>query len=213
MNVESDILDILTRLTRLEENLSTHRHTLYDGTRPLGDIIDSIIQNRSAVTPRVLIGDTLITLLTAQNLSSFVPGNNRISAYAAGTAYSLTTSAALLDFGTTDPSITITPSGTYLLFARVHLKYNGATFAANRTVTLKIRKTSGTPADVANTPATFITQVVTTFTATAGVISLPVVVYAASAGDVLEVWGSVDTGPTAGSLDAVEAELIAIRIV
>lgn len=141
------------------------------------------------------------------------PGKFRQSAYASGSAYALTTSAALLNFGTTDPSITIGTAGVYLLFATTHLKYNGATFAANRTVTLKIRKTSGTAADVSNSSRTFVTDVITTQTYSAGVIPLPVVVYTAAKGDILQVWGSIDTGPSAGSIDAIEAEIVAIRIV
>ena len=41
------------------------------------------------------------------------------SVYASGTAYSVTNSSAAVDFGTTDPSLTLTLPGTYLLFARV----------------------------------------------------------------------------------------------
>ncbi len=136
-----------------------------------------------------------------------------ISAYASGTAYALTATPALLNFGTTDPSITLVNSAAYMIFARAHIKYNAATFAANRTVTLKVRKTSGTAADVANTPATFVTDIITTQTYSAGIITLPPVIYKAGAKDVLELWGSIDVIPTAGSIDAVEAEILAIRIV
>jgi hypothetical protein len=141
------------------------------------------------------------------------PGASTFSAYAAGTAYQLTTTAAKLDFGTTDPSITLTAAGTYQLFARARIDYNGATFAANRFVTLKIRRTNNTAADIANSPATFQTAIITTQTYTAAVLNLPVVVYTtANTNDVLELWGSIDTGPTAGSIDAVESEIVAIRI-
>lgn len=136
------------------------------------------------------------------------------AAYASGTAYALTTSAALLNFGTTDPSITITSPGKYLIYARVRLDYTGATFAANRTATLKVRRTNNTAADLTGASAAFMTQIITTQTYTAGIIALPVVVYETdNEDDTLQLWGSIDTGPTAGSIDAVQAELVAIRIV
>ena len=93
--------------------------------------------------------------------------------YAAGTAYQLTASSAALVFGTTSPSLTIDKAGTYLLFGQVNLKYNGATFAAERTVTLKVRRTNNTAADVSNSSATAVTDIVTTKTFTFATINLP----------------------------------------
>jgi hypothetical protein len=83
---------------------------------------------------------------------------NPLSVYAAGTAYQLTASDAALDFGTTDPSLTLTKAGTYLLTARVRLDYNGATFSAVRTATLKLRRTNNTAADLSNGSAAAKTQ-------------------------------------------------------
>ncbi len=148
---------------------------------------------------------------TALSFTPFLSTYNQ-SVYASGTAYSLTATAAKLDFGTIDPTITITVAGTYLLFANVRLDYNGATFAANRTVTLKLRKTSGTPADVTSATRSFLVPIITTLTYTAGVIPLPPVTFVAAASDVIQVWGSIDVVPTAGSLDAVQAELFALRV-
>jgi hypothetical protein len=135
------------------------------------------------------------------------------SAYASGTAYSLTNTSALLNLGTTPASLTITTAGTYLLFARVRYDYNGATFAAVRTVTTKIRRTNNTAADVTNATGAWKTQIITTLTFTAALQNLPVVQYTtATAGDILQLWGSVNTVPSAGSLDAVEAEIVAVKI-
>jgi len=45
------------------------------------------------------------------------------------------------------------------------------------------------------------------------VIELPDVVYTTSNNnDIIEVWGDVSVVPTAGSLDAVEASIIATRL-
>lgn len=136
-----------------------------------------------------------------------------LTVYAAGTAYQLTNTAALLDFGTTDPSLTITVAGTYLILARVRYDYNAATFAAVRTITTKLRRTNNTPADLTNGSSGWITEIITTLSYTAMIQELPPVVYVtANTDDVIQIWGSIDTVPSAGSLDAVEAEIVAIRI-
>lgn len=132
--------------------------------------------------------------------------------YGSGSAYALTITAALLNLGTTQPSVTLTDAGTYLLFSRVRLDYTGATFAAARTVTLKLRCVNNTIADVPNAITDFVTDVTTTETRTMATIPLPVVAYVATAGDVIQAWGSVSVAPTAGSLDAVEAEIVAVKI-
>lgn len=140
-------------------------------------------------------------------------GGLSLTAYAAGTAYQFTNTAALLNFGTTDPSLTITSPGTYLLIARVRVDYNGATFAAVRNGALKLRRTNNTAADLANGQSGFKTDIITTLTYTLGSFNLPPVVYVTTnSDDVIELWGNLDTVPTAGSLDAVEAEIIAIRL-
>lgn len=133
--------------------------------------------------------------------------------YASGTAYSLTNTSAAVDFGTTDPSLTITQPGTYLIFSRLNLKYTGATFAASRTVTLKLRRTNNTAADVTNASITFLTDIITTLTYTAGVMCIPPVLYQTdNNNDVLSLFADVSVVPTAGSLDITESEIIAIRL-
>jgi hypothetical protein len=62
------------------------------------------------------------------------------SVNALGTAYTLTATEAKIDFGTTDPNVTLTSGGNYLLKALARVDLVGATFAANRIVTLKLRK-------------------------------------------------------------------------
>lgn len=133
--------------------------------------------------------------------------------YASGTAYSLTNTSTALDFGTTDPSITLTQPGTYIIFSRANLKYTGATFAASRTVTLKLSRTNNTAADVTNATATFLTDIITTLTYTAGIIQLPPVLYTTTNdSDIITIKGDVSVAPTAGSLDVTAAEIIAIRL-
>lgn len=133
-------------------------------------------------------------------------------AFAVGTAYSLTNTAAALTFGTTQPAITIAVAGTYRIRARVNLKYNAATFAAVRTVTFKTRRTNNTAADLTNGSMTFLTSIITLLTYSAGIIQLPEISYVAAAGDILTIFGDVGVVPTAGSIDAVEASISAQRI-
>lgn len=136
-----------------------------------------------------------------------------VAEYAAGTAYSLTNSYAQLAFGTTSPAITIGKVGTYALYARVRLDYNGATFAAVRTVSLKLRRTNNTASDISNDVTSLLTQIVTAESSTLMTVALPVCIYTtANTNDALEIQGKVSTVPTAGNLDAVEAELIAVRL-
>lgn len=147
------------------------------------------------------------------NLTDGSDKNYSLSVYAAGTAYQLTNTAAALTFGTTSPSLTLDKAGTYLLLARVNLLYNGATFAASRTVTLKLRRTNNTAADLTNGTATAATDIVTTKTFTFGVFELPQVIYTtALTNDAIALFGDVSVVPTAGSLDAVAANIVAIRL-
>lgn len=140
-------------------------------------------------------------------------GGASLSAFGTGTAYQFTNTAALLNFGTTDPSLTITSAGVWLLLATVRVDYTAATFAAVRTGTLKLRRTNNTAADLANGSRSFLTDIITTLTYTLGVISLPPVIYTTTnANDVIEIFGDVSVVPSAGSLDAVQGEIIAIKL-
>lgn len=145
--------------------------------------------------------------------STVMPGNNSTAAYDSGTAYSLTATPALLDFGTTDPSVTLGTAGTYLIAGRVRLDYNAATFLASRTITLKLRRTNNTAADITNSPSSYKAQVVTLLSSSSGFYDVQPVIYTTtSTTDVIQMWGSISVVPTAGSLDAVEGYITAIRL-
>lgn len=140
-------------------------------------------------------------------------GGASLSVYAAGTAYQLTATAALLNFGTTDPTLVITSAGTWLLLARVRVDYTGATFAAPRTVTMKLRRTNNTAADLADSSGQFLTDIITTLTYTAQITDLqPIIYVTTNANDSINIFGDVSVVPTAGSIDAVEASIVAIKL-
>lgn len=135
------------------------------------------------------------------------------TAYAAGTVYTITNAQALLDFGTTDPTITLTKPGTYLIFGRANFENVGATYAANRTVTTKLRRTNNTATDLTGATTSFGTGVITTLSSTCGVVETPPVLYStALTTDIIQMFGGIDTIASAGSTTCTEACIVAIRL-
>lgn len=166
---------------------------------------DLTVGNDAAVTGSVTAGSVLLTDGSDKNYA--------LTVYAAGTAYALTATSAALNFGTTDPVVTLDKAGTYLLLAKVTLDYNAATFAASRAVTLKLRRTNNTAADVSNSSLVVDTDIITTLSYTFGAFALPSVLYTtANTDDALTIFGDVAVLPDAGSLDAVAASIVAVRL-
>jgi len=137
--------------------------------------------------------------------------STNFTAYASGTAYTITGSSAALDFGTTDPVLTINQAGTYLIQSNVGVKYSGATYAAPQTVTFKLRRTNNTAADLTNGSRAVELPVLTTFTG-GDVMTLPPVIYTATSGDAITIFGILSATPAAGSVLADSAELVAIKL-
>lgn len=164
-------------------------------------------QQGGLTIPTLKIGTTDVT----NSLTAIA--KSPITVYAAGTAYSLTATVAAVTFGTTSPAIVINAAGTYTLSCRVNLKYNGATFAAARTATMKLTRTNESSADITGASTAVVTAIVTTVTQTFMIIELPSVIYTTTnTDDAIALFGSLDVVPTAGSLDVVEASIIARRI-
>lgn len=137
--------------------------------------------------------------------------NTAVSTYGAGTTYSLTTTPAQIDLGTTDPIRTLTTPGTYLLQSRVYAAYNGATFAAPQTAKIKLRRTNNTAADITNGDTTAQLRILTTTTDSVGALTLPPVIYTTSNNDdSLSLFGEVSATPSAGSVDVREACIVAL---
>lgn len=138
---------------------------------------------------------------------------NPLSVYATGTVYTITAVSSGVTFGTTSPILTINAAGKYALRARVKVALNGATFAANRTLTVKLRRTNNTPADVASATTTWIVPVVTTITNTLAIFEIPETFYVtANATDTIQVFADISVVPTAGSITIDEACITAIRL-
>lgn len=124
------------------------------------------------------------------------------AAYGTGTVATLTNTAAALDFGTTDPLITINYPGTWKITACVQLAYTGATVVAE-TATLKLRRTNNTAADLTSGSITIDLPASTTLTQTFGVVQLPSVIYTTvNANDTLTIFGNVSATLGAGTITA-----------
>ncbi len=144
-----------------------------------------------------------------------LPTTDPIAKYGSGTAHTITgASFAAVIFGTSGAQeITLTTAGTWLILARARVDYVAATFAAVRTVSFKLRRTNNTAGDVTNTPCAFKTQIITTLTFTApGANFSPVAYVTANVNDVLQMQVAIDTDPTAGSIQIVEADLVAVFV-
>ncbi len=153
------------------------------------------------------------TVYATEFVGTNIIGDDVLSVYGAGTAYTLTAVSAAVDMGTTDPVIVINKAGTYLIQARVNYQLVGATFAANRTITTKLRRTNNTAADIANSSTAIGSGVITTITGPLGVIELPAVIYTTTAiTDSLTLFADVSVVPTAGSLTITEASIVAVRL-
>lgn len=192
--------------------------------------INNVVDTSSAVVrDRLLIGTgatvstmtasrfdyagSTLNVVTGQLQTAGVRVGYNLSSIAAGTAYVVTATTAAVDFGTTDPSITIDQAGTYLILADVQLRYNAATFVANRTVTTRLRRTNNTAAYLGSADNTALTRVITTVTDEMGVFPInPLVYTTANTNDIVTIFIGIDTAPSAGSLDTVEATIIAVRL-
>ncbi len=149
------------------------------------------------------------TLSPSGSLSSL---SAPLSVVGAGTAYAVTATPALINLGTTDPSLTITSAGTWLLVGRVRFQYNGATFAAVQAATAIFERTNNTPGAISNSGGILPTQIVTTYTKDAGTVTIVLPYTTTNVNDILELWASVSVVPSAGSLDVVNAEIYAQKL-
>lgn len=100
---------------------------------------------------------------------------------------------------------------TYTLSCRVRVDYVGATFAANQTVTVSLRRTNNTAATLAS--STMGTAIVTTVTYSLGEISVITFPYTTvGVSDIIQVFISVSVVPSAGVINAVETSLSAVEL-
>ena len=155
----------------------------------------------------VLSNNTVDGALIDLNNSS-----NIRSVYASGTPYTITATGTLATFGSTSPTLSLTTSigAKFKLRARANVQMVGATFDANRTVTVKLRKTTGTAADILNATTSILTDVTTAKSGLLASVNIPeVIITAAETPTTVQLWALVDVIPTTGSIVINEASIIA----
>lgn len=178
------------------------------------------ITNASGNTTNTLEGRLLGAVLTDSgtlfDCSNFSSGEGNMRAVyeiaAAGAAYTLTNSQAALNFGTTDPELTIPQPGRYLITARIRSKMVGATFAATKAMTMNIRRTNNTAANLSGGSTANDTGVVTTVTQTFVDSTWECVYITPRSDDVITVFGDIETVPSAGSLTINACKITAERL-
>lgn len=155
-------------------------------------------------TPRTING---VSFDGTANIT--VPPPTSYTAVAAGTAYTLTGSFANVDFGTTDPTITISNAGNYLLTVDCSSSLNAATTVSGQSVEIILRRTNNTPADIGTVryqplPAS------TLGTADGPSVSISSFPYTASAGDIVTVQAKITGTLGAGSVTITDAHIVAV---
>ncbi len=130
-----------------------------------------------------------------------------------GGLYTMTATTNTIAVGASSVTVTIPVAGTYLLLSNANFVYNAATFAASQVVTMAIYRQNNTPGVVTNALVQGRTRIITTITDEAGTYEIPPVIYVTTnANDVLSLHGSVTVVPSAGSLQANKACLVAVRL-
>ena len=113
-------------------------------------------------------------------------------------------------------TITLPADSSYLLSGGVRIDFDNATTMTSKTVYLRIYRTNNGPAAIANTEHELASGIVTGEYGTLCSTTFPTVVYAATAGDILHVQGSLSSELTAayesGEIIAVEAWMLALPI-
>lgn len=139
--------------------------------------------------------------------------NSTVQLYASTSVIALTASSNTVIGSST---LTLGVAGTYLIIAEVILNYNGATFAAVRDVTLKLRRTNNSSTDIIS--RVLKTDIVTTKTGTFMHVTMHAIYTTTSAAtavgtaDTISLTGQVSTVPTTGSLDVVNVSMNAFRL-
>ncbi len=190
-----------------------------DLTLNLDDTANTVTLSSSTGVTALALGAIGITSTGTSSIGPLVdavdgttPLNNLLSAYGAGTAYSLTNAAAAIDFGTTDPSITLSNAGAYTIYAQIHVAYAAAT-VATETATFTVRRTNNTAADLGQSVVIDL-PVSTALTHSYGTVTLPPFsVTTANTDDAITINANVSATLGAGTINAtaVGTSIIAIR--
>ena len=131
-----------------------------------------------------------------------------------GTGYTLTATFAQVVCGTTQPTVTLSTAGTYLLLFTARVDHAGATYAANRTISVGLERSNNTPVQITGGTASLVTNIITTTTETAegGNLSGFALYTTANTTDTITLFALVSVLPTAGSSTVSAGNVLALRI-
>lgn len=133
-----------------------------------------------------------------------------IQTIAAGTVYTLTATSAAVDFGTTDPVVVLPYAGRWLLSANAQMDNVAATYASSRVLTLKLRRTNNTAADITGGSVVSQTGVTTTVTGQLWQATIPPTLYDTSnTDDSITLYADVSVIASAGSSTVTSARITA----
>lgn len=189
-----------------------------DGTNLAHFSVAAIQQTPPVVTVKALgnNGDSAPTIVIAAGASVSPGGVQGTAAFVPLVTTSAATGGSQNVTATPVQALaaTLTLSGTvgktYFLFARLRLDYVGATFAAEQVLTLTIRRTNNTAANLSS--STIGLSIKTTATEGAGEITAIIGYTTVGVSDTVQPFVSVSVIPSAGNLQVVEASLSAIEL-
>lgn len=115
----------------------------------------------------------------------------------------------MLSLSPTPPQLTLS-AGTFLIFARARFDGSGLTLTT-QTLTTYLYDTVAAAA-IANTTRVVAFKPQTTLTGTCAEIVTPVVACVVTGGAVIQLWGVMSALTGAGTIVAVEADIIAVQI-
>lgn len=190
-----------------------------DLTLNLDDTANTVSVSSSTGVTTLALGAIGITSTGASSIGPLVdsvdgvtPLNNINQVVAAGTAYTLTTSTAAVDFGTTDPVLTIANAGTYSIYVNIQTSFVGLSYTAAQSADFKLRRTNNTAADLTGSLFSGQIPVQTLQTALGPSVSIgPIKYTTALTTDTITVFGSISAAVGAGSVTATACTITAIR--
>ncbi len=183
---------------------------------PGDSVTTTVITSGATVSPAGLEGPALantfangLTTGTTKATAQANLGLGQDPVISTGAALAQAITASFVQVGAID--VTIPALGSWLYQAHVEVDFAGVTFAASRTITLKLRNiTQGV--DLCQT--VLHTQILTTQNLPTAVMSIPFKLDATppAVNDHLQLWISIDVINSAGTLSATSGSLLAIPL-
>ena len=146
-------------------------------------------------------GATGLYLDTMHTVTAYGPG--------AGNPYTITTVFAQVTFaGGTNPTVTLDKAGTWAIKARVRVTRNNSTHIGLHNISLKLRRSNNTAADVTHALTKYADDPHSASNASEVAGTLPEVLYTtANTTDIIQLWALLDVAASSGSHQVTEADI------